>query len=1328
MADTITIKFKVMEDGSLKAISQQADKAADSVDKVGKSARTTDRNLKGTAQMTSNATKSFSKMSQGITGGLVPAYATLAANVFALSAAFNFFKRASDVAILERSQVQYATNTGLALQSITKGLRDASGGMLGFREAAEAAAIGVAKGFSPQQLEDLADGARKASSALGRNFEDAFDRLIRGASKAEPELLDELGITLRLKTATESYAKALGVQADALTASQRSQAVLLETQKQLDELFGKGVAETNPFVVLAKTFEDLTRAGTNALMPMITSIVDIINKSGIAAIAVFGALGLSIFKAAIPMDSIGEKLKKFVDKSAEGTKKAIQNQKDYEKQVRESEEALKDLAKSEAQKSAQTAMDAGAGGSKLVRRAAGGEDLTPQNRGRLKKMLKDAEAQYKKHGKIVSGTFKGMNIEIVRNMKSSVDKMSKSPVPFGKKMGVLFKKIKLQGKVAFSTLKERGTKTLEGLGDLAKSAGERIGKAMKFAGIIGGLVMIAQVVKKLLSAPFTIVSNLLQGLDAMINFIMPMIKTPVMAVANSMDFILNKLKGFVNIYIGMYNKIAGSFVGEKLGLKTITALNTKTNTMADAAERLTSGTVSTQQAFAQSGAGDFLLKMENGATIINNQEQALKNYQETYKKMGEDVTNAVKGMTSSTNNLSKAQKGELQVTTLGSLGLADRIKKIKETTKVLDKNGNVIEHNTLTQEQQKVALADLRREMRDLKILSPEMAEALAKNEPNVELIENLEINARNATTEMKSFRDAIEGVTSAMASGDLSSTEYLLNDMARSAESAMESFNRIGTPEALAKAVELQKEYDKALGDDKNTTQYHQNLIALRKETEAHNLAVEFTNLLAGQRKLIRDAENSAMSTTLELKHIETQLEGDLNDKLRDQLELKAKLLGIKLKEQEAKVVDATQGEFMGAAVRSAEIAAGEAGTILGGEKLADERRTELTGVETEIASVQKAKETTTDEEELNNLQQRLDNLTGQAATLKDQIKVGESATMGDKIGAVADMASPMAEQLAKLGPEGEAMSTAIMGAMSLGETFSNVFDSMKDKTMTFEQGLGAAASAIGAIQSMQAAKSKAAVAGIDKEIAAEKARDGKSKGSLAKIAAMEKKKDAIKRKAFEQDKKMKMAQVVMATAQAAIQAASAPPGLPWTAPFVAMAIAMGAAQLAAISSTSYQGGASGAGAGAPSEIAIGDRKNKVDLANARNMAGEQAYMRGQAGIGTGMSDYTSAFTGYKNRAGGGAFGGIFGKGVMVGEQGPELLTRDLSVISAPETEAAIDGSNPVNINFSVSTIDSSDMQQTLETQRANIIGMIREAAHSTGQTFLEGVDAQEY
>ena len=300
MADQITVTYKVNEDGSLTKITKKAKDAADATNDAAGAADNFQRKQKGVGQAGLSSAKGFSKMAQGLTGGLVPAYATLAANVFALTAAFNFFKRAADVQILEQSQIRYATSTGLGLQSITEGLRQASGGMLGFREAAEAAAIGVAKGFSPAQLENLAAGAQRAAAALGRGFEDAFDRLIRGASKAEPELLDELGITLRLKTATENYARSLGVQADALTATQRSQAVLLETQKQLDELFGTGPAETNPFVVLQKTFEDLTRAGTDAVMPMITGLVSIINKSGMAAIAVFGALGLSILKSMMP--------------------------------------------------------------------------------------------------------------------------------------------------------------------------------------------------------------------------------------------------------------------------------------------------------------------------------------------------------------------------------------------------------------------------------------------------------------------------------------------------------------------------------------------------------------------------------------------------------------------------------------------------------------------------------------------------------------------------------------------------------------------------------------------------------------------------------------------------------------------------------------------------------------------------------------------------------------------------------------------------------------------------------------------------------------------
>ena len=235
----VNIKIRISDDGDLELISKKADKAAQSTDTLTQSRNRYNKGEKGVAGATANSTKAFSKMQQSMMGGggLVPAYATLAANLFAVSAAFEFLKRSAQLKQLEDAQISFASTTGVAMESVTNSLRAASQGMLGFREAAQATTVGLAKGFSPAQLEELADGALRASAALGRDFADAFDRLVRGVSKAEPELLDELGITLRLEEATRRYAQALGLNADELTNAQRSQAVLLETQRQLNEIF-----------------------------------------------------------------------------------------------------------------------------------------------------------------------------------------------------------------------------------------------------------------------------------------------------------------------------------------------------------------------------------------------------------------------------------------------------------------------------------------------------------------------------------------------------------------------------------------------------------------------------------------------------------------------------------------------------------------------------------------------------------------------------------------------------------------------------------------------------------------------------------------------------------------------------------------------------------------------------------------------------------------------------------------------------------------------------------------------------------------------------------
>ena len=1256
MADTITVTYKVNEDGSLSKIANKAEKAAKATDGVTKSSDNYSKKQKGVAGATSNSTKAFSKMTTGMNGGLVPAYATLAANVFAVSAAFNFFKRAADVQILEQSQIRYASTTGLGLQSITQGLRDASNGMLGFREAAEAAAIGVAKGFSPKQLEDLAMGAQRAAAALGRGFEDAFDRLIRGASKAEPELLDELGITLRLKTATESYAKSLNVQADALTATQRSQAVLLETQKQLDELFGTGPAETNPFTVLAKTFEDLTRSGTDAFMPMIKGLVGIINTSGMAAIAVFGALGLSILKSMVPANMIGNAIDNAMAKSQRATEEAIGAQMAYAIEVENSQKALDELARSQSQKTAGAAMDAGAGKSKLVGKLSRGEDLSPMQKGRVKKMLKDAEMQYKLHGEITKGTFKGMNIAIVTDMKKSFLDMDKSKVSFFKRMKQSFKKGRLVSKTAFAQIKKGGTKAFQALGKAVSFAGDKIGKMMKMAGFIGILVMIFEAVKKVAQAPFTIISNALGAFDTAANFILDTFKTPLVAVAGYIDVVRDVWRNMINGLITGINSVA-SFFGKTD--KVFEIIKDDGGSAADAMLELAEAGLDTKKAFQTSNFGASMLELETSADKANLQTANLEATLEMFKKMGADVNSTVEGLTSSLTKVTDAERGVIVATSMGSISLSDRIKKIYETTKALDASGKMMELQTLTDEGREEAMRALRREMVNLKTLSPEMAKAF--NDPNLEeglkKMAFIELHSRNATTEMKAFRDGIEGVTSAIGEGNLGSAEYLLDTLKKSAQSAAESYRKLGDDASLAAANAADAEYANALGDKiGDTDTYHASLKTLREETERHNVAVQQANLLSGERGEVRKLELAAVTTGLQLKTIEKQLEGELTQELRDQLEVKQELLGLKQREQEIAVIDKTQGTGMGAAAR-----------------------------------------------------------VGDNMKSEDFNKAMAGDSNAAKIGAMGDALSPMSAELAKLGPEGEAMSAALSGATVLAETFMGAFEQMKGGTMTLQDGLGMAAGAVQALGAMQAAKSKAAIAGIDKEIAAEKARDGKSAGSVAKIAAMEKKKDAMKRKAFEQDKKMKMASTVIATATGMMNAFAHSDPITGTI-MAAMIGAMGAAQLGIISGMTYQGGGGGGGAAVPSKVTVGSRSNTVDLAKGNNAGGELAFARGAEGSGTGMSNFKPAFSGYKHRAAG---------GYVVGEQGPELFM--------PETPGEIIPSGrgtggQTNVNFSINAVDAAGVEDLLMNQRGARIGMIREAANEHGELFLETVKETSY
>lgn len=340
------------------------------------------------------------------------------------------------------------------------------------------------------------------------------------------------------------------------------------------------------------------------------------------------------------------------------------------------------------------------------------------------------------------------------------------------------------------------------------------------------------------------------------------------------------------------------------------------------------------------------------------------------------------------------------------------------------------------------------------------------------------------------------------------------------------------------------------------------------------------------------------------------------------------------------------------------------------------------------------------------------------------------------DTLGAGADILDKYATVFSQLGPNGELAGTAVAGIssvaqalMSLPTAFKEIeaansgFDTSFDQSAAkFAVVTGAIAAGIGMVAQMAEKSAAARINAVDKEIAAEQKRDGKSAASLEKIKALEAKKEGIAKKSFEIQKKLQMAQAVVSTASGiAMALASAPP--PFSFALAGLVGAMGAAQLALIASTTYDGANPGSlGKELPSTLTIGKRGDSVDLArNNANAGGELGYIRGSSGHGRNASDYSVIGSAY----GGRAPRGYGNASYLVGETGPEIITPEVPVNVAPVNDNT---PNHVSAEFHINAIDASGVQDMLYGQRGFIIGAIREAANANGQSFLEDVNTNVY
>ena len=465
-SNEITFTLKINEKGNLEGIAEKAQKGAKGLDNVGKSARTADRNLKGAAQASSNSTKNFSKMAQGLGGIVVPAYAAFAAQMFALSAAFEFFKRAGNLKVLEQGQIAYASGTGVAMRSLAQDIQAATGSQIAFTDASQAAAIGIASGLSQDQLVKLGKAAKDTSAILGRDVTDSFNRLVRGVTKAEPELLDELGIVLRLEKAKENYALATGKEAKSLTEFERSQAVANEVLTQAEEKYSRilevtGGGQVSQFNQLAVALDEIVMKIQKALVPAAELIAKVLTDAPILAGAAFTLL------LSGPLKAMGFSLK---DIAASTEEMVSQAETGYARKAAAIEKA--NLALTRGQALAQKHTASGTVTTGIMGKLKSGAALTAQEKGRgISAANKAIERTVGAHTKVVGGMYDGMTKRQVEVVRAALKKINiaeqvaaQKSITTTQKIGLGYTKMGVMAKRGASMVASAGSKLLSALG------------------------------------------------------------------------------------------------------------------------------------------------------------------------------------------------------------------------------------------------------------------------------------------------------------------------------------------------------------------------------------------------------------------------------------------------------------------------------------------------------------------------------------------------------------------------------------------------------------------------------------------------------------------------------------------------------------------------------------------------------------------------------------------------------------------------------------------------------------------------------------------------
>ena len=1439
----IEVDIVVDDNGSLSKVAKNSAKAAAGIDKVTKSTNKASKSKdrynkteKGVAGATSNSTKAFSKQAQSIGGssGLVAAYATLAANIFAITAAFGALKRSAALEQLSAGLIHVGTAAGANLPAVADSLVEITDAAISTKEAMTAVALGTSAGFSTSQMEGLTKVAKGASLALGRDMADAMSRLTRGAAKLEPEILDELGIMVRLDDATEAYAGTLGKTAAQLTQFERRMAFTNAIIEQGREKFG-AIADSidaNPYDKLSATFENLTqivfKLANVALLPIAETLA---NNLGVltAALILFGTaimrgvlpqvakLGAASAAAAATAASAAAKASGAIVKVHTANMKkmgsALPDFSIVGKKVQEQEKHLRSGTASTSEYN--TAIKNTTASIKGRERALSAEAVKNRGWGKERIALKEQE------------------LAIAMNLRVELQKMQAAEAGRSKTRGAGASTVaasRAKDSARISGLGARGLNEMQGAGlkdsfkNLAKYSKLAFKSATQATGAVGKF--------KAATQALTITTKLFGA--ALLNAI------PVVGQIISAFFILQSIFDslFPNAFADQVDEYAETFenfaeVSNKLAVAQITAkdanaafmvtlnasvgiidqvetalLNLNATSLAKLRKEISSTALEIEKIkkITEDNLSDsdqykwwyailpdsvVMSMLDNKLQGLNSKlvdtQTEMKATAESTKGFAELIDRSITEMESDStfkgSSFLTSYRKELEAlkSTIGQNGVnADSLKKsiaalsmkyregqaaiegakgaanaFRDSVAALNKKSKGPLDDTIDSLANLISMREKASKIAGKDVFTKELGDSFKIAPKDVEntlgFLKNAAATIRNSKSLAKSYREEMKALRSTMKFSAQETLEYYtasnnalgveiealktklsvnaLLGVAAADEAALRT-ELASKIEQITSAEEIRARQSVVIANNAITELgYAKQLLGLQAKITASSRArLDAEVDIATQKQLqanlanpnIEDksiSANQALKVFNDTKAQKIDLINQESDMRRKSIEMEYDLLALRFDLLKAQAVinkvalpAGFEEDYKNMLIR----AENEALSANSAQRLAEQQKITTEGMK--LVEAQKT-QVLAGANEGDSSSARLRN-AGEAAGGAEGIE-GSLASTKDKVASIAGVIQPIKDSLAELGPEGELVNAVAGGALSIANAWAVAGEEIKAGGSALEAGASianAAATTFGQIGAIMAASSKNRISKIDNEIAAEKKRDGKSKESLQKIKALEAKKEAEKKKAFETNKKMMMAQTVMATA-AGIMQAFAQGGM---LGFVTGAIiaAMGAAQLAVIAGSSYQSSGGGAGVGGgPSKVSMGDRSLSVDLAKGASPSGEQAFMRGERGMGTGMTNFTPAFTGVKHRASGGATAGY-----MVGEQGPELFIPETPGVIKPADESA-GGQGPMAVSFQINAIDSASVEDMLTSKRGSIIKNLREAANQHGEYFLETV-----